>query len=152
LDLAPLVHKYNFGHCCNRLYYAMSQSVRIRSFLLIDDRKKFCEEILQKIGSDETLLVFVCFSDEAKFHLDGVVSRRNCRIRCSQPPQEIKERYRKAPKVSTATEVVCESTVRDRILFSTCAEELIVLTLKLTMCQRETLSFSVMNYEITYFV
>jgi hypothetical protein len=37
LDLAPRVHKPNLGHCCSRLYYAMSQSSKICNILLISD-------------------------------------------------------------------------------------------------------------------
>jgi hypothetical protein len=36
-----------------------------------DCRKKFCEEMLQKIDSDETFLDSVCFSDEVTFHVNG---------------------------------------------------------------------------------
>lgn len=66
---------------------------------------RFCEEILQKVGSDETLLDSVRFSDEAELHLVGVVRRRSCRIRSSQPPQEVTEHRMDMPKVAAVTEV-----------------------------------------------
>jgi hypothetical protein len=47
--------------------------------------------MLQKLGSDETFLDAVYFSDEAKFHLDAIVNRYNCRIWSSQPSAEIIE-------------------------------------------------------------
>jgi hypothetical protein len=54
-----------------------------------DCSKRFCEEMLQKVSSDETFLDSVCFSDGATFHLDGTVNRRNCRIQGGQSTQEI---------------------------------------------------------------
>jgi hypothetical protein len=41
--------------------------------------KTFYEEMLQKIDSDETFLDSVYFSDEATFHVNGIVNRHNCR-------------------------------------------------------------------------
>jgi hypothetical protein len=42
----------------------------------------------------------VCFSDEATFHMNGIVNRHNCRIWGSQPPQKIIEHQRGTPKVN----------------------------------------------------
>jgi hypothetical protein len=36
-ELMPHVHKNNLGHCCSRLCYALSQSLKVGSFLLTDD-------------------------------------------------------------------------------------------------------------------
>lgn len=58
----------------------MSQSSKIWNFLLIDDKKKFCEEMLQKISSDETFPDSVCFPNEAKFHLDDIMNRHSYTI------------------------------------------------------------------------
>lgn len=57
-----LVHESNFGHCCNRFCYAMSQIRKIYSFLPIDNRSTFCEEMLQKFGSYEFIVDFAWFS------------------------------------------------------------------------------------------
>jgi hypothetical protein len=74
--------------------YVMLESSKVCSFLLIDDMKRFREEMLQKIDSDETFLDSVCFSDKAAFHLDDIVNMCNCRTWGSQPPQEIIEHQR----------------------------------------------------------
>jgi hypothetical protein len=65
-----------------------------------DCRKRFCEEILQKIDSDEVLLDSICFYDEPTFHLNDTVNRHSCRIVDSQPPKEIIEYQRDTPKVN----------------------------------------------------
>jgi hypothetical protein len=57
-----------------------SDTVTIVSYA-IDDRKRFCEEMLQKIDSGEAFLDSASFSDEAELHLHGIVNRSNCRMR-----------------------------------------------------------------------
>jgi hypothetical protein len=91
----------------------------MRSFVMIDDRKRFCEEMQQKIGVDETFLDFV-FSDEAKFHLDVIANMHNCRIWSSQPAQEIIEYQMDRAKVATVTEVNFVNTWCDSNIVSKC--------------------------------
>jgi hypothetical protein len=67
--------------------------------------------MLQKNDSDETFLDSLCFSDEATFHVNGIVNTHNCRIWGSQPPQEIIEHQRGTPKVN----VWC-GMMKDRII------------------------------------
>jgi hypothetical protein len=88
----------------------MSQISKICTFHLIDDTKRFCEEMLQKIGSDETFLDSLCFSYEAVFHFGSTMNRHNCRIRISQPPQEIIDHQSDMPEVATVTEVTFMNT------------------------------------------
>jgi hypothetical protein len=41
----------------------------------------------------------LCFSDEEKFHLDGIVNRHNCKTPGSKPPPEIIEHQMDTPKL-----------------------------------------------------
>jgi hypothetical protein len=81
----------------------MLQSSKICNFLLIFDGKKFCEEILQKIGSEETFLDSF-FSDKAKSHLDGIMNRHiPVQFKVANHLKKIIRHLRDMPKVATVT-------------------------------------------------
>jgi hypothetical protein len=89
----------------------MSQISKICNFLLTDDdRKRFCEEILQKIGYDET---FLYSYDVAKLRPEDTVNSKNCRIQGGQQPQKIIEHQWGTPKVAAVAEVMFVNTWRE---------------------------------------
>jgi len=63
-------------------------------------RVKFAAFMLNTIDEDETFLQRICFSDEATFHVNGCVNRRNCPIWGTQQPNEIHEYVQGSPKVN----------------------------------------------------
>jgi hypothetical protein len=65
----------------------------------------------QKIESDEIFLDSMCFSDETLFYLNGTVSKHNCRIWGSPPPQEIIEHQMGKAKVNMWCDMM-----KDRII------------------------------------
>jgi hypothetical protein len=66
--LAPRADQNACGHCCDRLCYTVLQISSICISIHIDDWCGFCGDMLQAIGSDETLLDPVCCTDKAEFH------------------------------------------------------------------------------------
>lgn len=63
-------------------------------------RYNFAVEILNKVEEDNDFLRKVIFSDEATFHVNGVVNRHNCRIWGSENPHVVQEVERDSPKVN----------------------------------------------------
>lgn len=51
------------------------------------DRLTFCEDMLQRLYDDGTLLERIVFSDEAHFHLSGQVTRHNAHIYARENPK-----------------------------------------------------------------
>jgi hypothetical protein len=60
----------------------------------------FAVDMLERIDATPDFLRQVCFSDNAMFHVSGVVSRYNCRIWGSQNPHVTCELERDSPKVT----------------------------------------------------
>jgi len=67
------------------------------------DRLSFCEEMLQAIREDETLLSHIVWTDEAHFHLSGEVNRHNCRYWSKDNPHHTVS----SPMYSAKTTVWC---------------------------------------------
>lgn len=68
-----------------------------------DDKTKrmaFAEDILDRIADDPTFLQHVLFSDEATFHVSGMVNKHNVRIWGSENPHETRELERSSPKLN----------------------------------------------------
>jgi hypothetical protein len=67
-----------------------------------DDKAKlatFSADILQRIEIDN-FLAKVLFSDEATFHLSGMVNRHNVRIRSTEHPREVVGYQRDSPEIN----------------------------------------------------
>lgn len=56
-----------------------------------DRRLEFCEEMLYEIDGEPNLTFKICFSDEATFHLNGVINRHNCRYWSDSNPHWVVE-------------------------------------------------------------
>lgn len=63
-------------------------------------RSDFASEMLQRVDASPDYLQQVCFSDEATFHVSGVVNRHNCRIWGDENPHVTCELERGTPKVN----------------------------------------------------
>ena len=63
-------------------------------------RQRFAETILNKIARNKHYLKKICFSDEATFHVSGVVNRHNVRIWGTDNPREYLEEEANSPKVN----------------------------------------------------
>jgi hypothetical protein len=66
-----------------------------------DDKPKhatFAADILQHIETGNNFLAKVLFSDEATFHLSGMVNRHNMRIWGTEHPREVVEYQRDIPR------------------------------------------------------
>ena len=63
-------------------------------------RVRFAETILENVEQDNLYLENICFSDEATFHVAGVVNRHNVRIWGTENPREYLEQERNSPKVN----------------------------------------------------
>lgn len=63
-------------------------------------RAEFAADMLQRIDDDDRFLKRVLFSDEATFHVSGVLNRHNVRIWGSEPPYLSREVVRDSPKVN----------------------------------------------------
>ena len=50
-------------------------------------RLTFCEDMLQRLSNDGTLLERIVFSDEAHFHLSGQVTRHNAHVYARENPK-----------------------------------------------------------------
>ncbi len=68
-----------------------------------DKRVEFAELMLDKMQNDPSFLSLIVFSDEAHFHLNGRVSKQNCRIWALENPQA----YQEQPLHSPRTTVWC---------------------------------------------
>lgn len=92
----------------------MSQISKICNCLLIDDVKRFCGEMLHKIGSDETFPDTAYFSDEAKLHLDVIVKGVTAEFRAAN-------HLKKLPNIKGTHQrlqsCICDDVLRDRISF-----------------------------------
>lgn len=62
-------------------------------------RAAMCHDLLEAVD-EENLMNHVMFSDEATFHVCGVVNRHNCRIWSEEQPNEFTEWQRDSPKVN----------------------------------------------------
>ena len=67
------------------------------------DRLTFCEEMLNAVQHDESLLSHILWTDEAHFHLSGEVNRHNCRYWSKENPEYTSS----APLHSPKTTVWC---------------------------------------------
>jgi len=77
--------------------------VQIVNSLRPDDgsrRASFATEILRRIDEDNDYLKRVCFSDEATFHISGVVNRHNVRIWSSENQPVVFQNQQGSPKVN----------------------------------------------------
>ncbi|KFM58440.1 hypothetical protein X975_09349, partial [Stegodyphus mimosarum] len=77
--------------------------VQILQVLKPDDRPRrmaFATDMLRRIEDDAEFLKPIMFSDEASFHLSGIVNRHNVRIWGSENPHEYPETQRDSPKVN----------------------------------------------------
>lgn len=63
-------------------------------------RLAFANEMLARINDNPTFLQNVLFSDEATFHLSGIINRHNCRIWGSRNPHVSVMHERDTPKVN----------------------------------------------------
>ena len=63
-------------------------------------RKLFADTMLRSIQVDQHFLKRICFSDEATFHVAGIVNRHNVRIWGTSHPREYVENERNSPKVN----------------------------------------------------
>jgi hypothetical protein len=63
-------------------------------------RTNLAVDMLERIDASPNFLRQVCFSDEAMFHVSGVVHKYNCRIWGSQNPHVTCELERGSPKVN----------------------------------------------------
>ena len=63
-------------------------------------RKEFAINMLARMDDDNDFLHRVCFSDEATFHVSGILNRHNVRIWGSENPHETRELQRSSPKVN----------------------------------------------------
>ena len=80
--------------------------VQIVQVLKLDDRPKrmaFATDMLMRIEYDTDFLKSIIFSDEAFFHVSGIVNSHNLRIWGSENPEE----YRKAERDSSKVNVCC---------------------------------------------
>src|SRR5690349_12313492 len=59
-----------------------------------------CNALIQNIDNDNRFLENIIFSDEATFHISGLVNRHNCRIWGDENPHELYEHERDSSKVS----------------------------------------------------
>ncbi|KFM58633.1 hypothetical protein X975_22411, partial [Stegodyphus mimosarum] len=71
----------------------------------------FATDMLRRIEDGAEFLKRIMFSDEASFHLSGIVNRHNVRIWGSENPHE----YRKAQRDSSKVNVVC-GLMHDRVI------------------------------------
>ncbi|EFN83836.1 hypothetical protein EAI_02650, partial [Harpegnathos saltator] len=55
-------------------------------------RREFVEWFMEQQQVDADFSNKIIFSDEAHFHLDGLVNRQNCRIWASENPRVIVEK------------------------------------------------------------
>ncbi|GBM64865.1 hypothetical protein AVEN_157115-1 [Araneus ventricosus] len=88
--------------------------------LKLDDkpqRRTFAEEMLQKTEDDENFLQSVIFSDEATFHVSGIVNRHNTRIWGLENPHAVLEQARDSRKVSVWCGLLHDSNYRAFYLF-----------------------------------
>ncbi|KFM72225.1 hypothetical protein X975_12840, partial [Stegodyphus mimosarum] len=60
----------------------------------------FATDMLRRIEDDAEFLKRVMFSDEASFHLSGIINRHNVRICESENPHEYREAQGDSPKVN----------------------------------------------------
>ncbi|KFM62664.1 hypothetical protein X975_23064, partial [Stegodyphus mimosarum] len=77
------------------------QKVQIVQVLEPDDRPRkmaFATDILRRIEDAAEFLKRIMFSDEASFHLSGIVNCPNVRIWGSETPHEYREAQRDSPK------------------------------------------------------
>ncbi|KFM67649.1 hypothetical protein X975_03945, partial [Stegodyphus mimosarum] len=63
-------------------------------------RMAFATDMLRRIEDDAEFLKRIMFSDEAYFHVFGIVNRHNMRIWGSENPFEYREAQRDSPKVN----------------------------------------------------
>ncbi|KFM61825.1 hypothetical protein X975_12247, partial [Stegodyphus mimosarum] len=83
--------------------------VQIVQVLEPDDRPRrmaFATDMLRRIEDDAEFLKRIMFSDEASFHLSGIVNCHNVRIWGSQNPHEYSEAQRDSPKVNVWCELM----------------------------------------------
>ncbi|KFM75908.1 hypothetical protein X975_13916, partial [Stegodyphus mimosarum] len=71
----------------------------------------FATDVLRSIENDAEFLKRIMFSDEASFHLSGIVNRHNVRIWGSENPHE----YREAQRDSSKVNVWC-GLIHDRVI------------------------------------
>ena len=63
-------------------------------------REAFARTVLLRLVDDCSYLSRICFSDEATFHVCGMVNRHNVRIWGRENPTEVLEVERNSPKVN----------------------------------------------------
>ncbi|GBM99137.1 hypothetical protein AVEN_172401-1 [Araneus ventricosus] len=102
--MQPSIYKYRVQlhdvvHNQLRLY---GYKLQLLHELKPDDkprRRTFSGEMLQEMEEDKNFLQRVMFSDEATFHVSGIVNRHNTRIWGVQNPHTVLEQARDSPKV-----------------------------------------------------
>ncbi|XP_071053327.1 uncharacterized protein [Onthophagus taurus] len=63
----------------------------------LDRRQEFCEIMAERINNNPNFL-YVCFSDECTFSLNGEVNRHNCRIWSDTNPHVFREAHTQHPE------------------------------------------------------
>ena len=63
-------------------------------------REEFARTLLARLGEDPTYLNRILFTDEATFHVSGLVHRHNIRIWGTENPHIVQEVERNSPKVN----------------------------------------------------
>lgn len=74
-------------------------------------RMEFAVYMLDRIVNEGAFLKNILFSDEATFHVSGLLNRHNCRIWGSEHPHEIREIERDSPKLNVWCGVMYERIV-----------------------------------------
>lgn len=81
---------YAKGYVCVQIKHEIKNTYRPK-------RVAFAVDILGNIDDDARYLERIVFTDEATFHVNGVVNRHNCRIWGSEQPNEVFEYVRDSP-------------------------------------------------------
>jgi len=76
-----------------------------------DKRRVFAESMLEWYEGDANVFNNIVWSDEAIFHVGGLVNRHNCHYWCEEDPKVITEKFMGKPKVTvwcgiTSTDVI----------------------------------------------
>lgn len=63
-----------------------------------DRRMQFCQEMMDRIEEQPDLIDKILFSDEATFHMNGVVNRHNCRYWSNENPHWMEQDHTQYPQ------------------------------------------------------
>lgn len=74
-------------------------------------RFNFTVEMLERIDANADFLRNIIFTDEATFHVSGVVNRQNLRIWGTENPHHVVETIRDSPKVNVWCGLMCDRII-----------------------------------------